>query len=142
MDPHGRGDSLGRTQLKHAKEEVMEQLKKKEEVMQQPNNLTTGVLVLLTAKPGVTREQIMKIMPAEIRATVQLYLDGAIQQWYARGDGRGAVFILDCKDVTEAEGLIDRLPLSGENLLDHQLIPIGPLAPRGALLAGPPVCSA
>jgi len=120
----------------------MEQLKKKEEVMQQPDNLMTGVLVLLTAKPGVTREQIMKIMPAEIRATVQLYLDGAIQQWYARGDGRGAVFILDCKDVTEAEGLIDRLPLSGENLLDHQFIPIGPLAPLGALLGGPPVCSA
>jgi hypothetical protein len=116
----GHGNSLGRTQLKHAKEQVMEQLKNKEEVKpQQPRNLTTGVLVLLTAKPGVTREQIMKIMPAEIRATVQLYLDGAIQQWYARGDGRGAVFIMDCKDVTEAEAVIDRLPLSGKNLLDH-----------------------
>ena len=33
---------------------------------------TTGVLVLLKAKPGVTREQVMKIMPAEIRATVRL----------------------------------------------------------------------
>jgi hypothetical protein len=110
--------------------------------MEQPKNLTTGVLVLLTAKPGVTREQVMKIMPAEIRATVQIYLDGTIQQWFARGDGRGAVFILDCKDVTEAEALIDRLPLSGENLLDHQFIPIGPLAPLGALLGGPPVCPA
>jgi hypothetical protein len=72
-----------------AKEEVMEQPKEKEEVVEPPKNLTTGVLVLLTAKPGVTREQVMKFMPAEIRATVRLYLDGAIQQWYARGDGRG-----------------------------------------------------
>ncbi len=39
---------------------------------------TTGVLVVLTAKPGVTREQIMKIIPAEIRATVRLYLDGTV----------------------------------------------------------------
>jgi len=32
---------------------------------------TTEVLVILTAKPGVTLEQIMKIMPAEIPATVR-----------------------------------------------------------------------
>src|SRR5215472_10771680 len=100
----------------------MEPTQKKEEIVQPPKNLTTGVLVLLTAKPGVTREQVVKFMPAEIRGTVRLYLDGAIQQWYARGDGRGAVFILNCKDVTEAEAVIDRLPLSGENLLDHQYI--------------------
>lgn len=114
---------------------VMEQPQKREEVVERPKNPTTGVLVVLTARPGVTREQIMKFMPAEIRATVRLYLDGAIQQWYARSDGRGAVFVLNCKEVAEAEAVIDRLPLTGENLLDHQFIPIGPLAPLGALLA-------
>ena len=31
---------------------------------------TTGVFALLKAKPGVTRERIMAVMPAEIRATV------------------------------------------------------------------------
>ncbi len=80
----------------------------------------------------------MKLMPEEIRATVQLYLDGRIRQWYARGDGKGAVFILDYKDVAEARAMIDRLPLSGENLLDHEFIPIGPLKPLGLLLGGPP----
>lgn len=99
---------------------------------------TTGVLVSLTAKPGVTREQVMKIIPAEIRATVRLYLDGAIQQWYSRGDGKGVIFILNCNDVPEAEALIDGLPLSKENLMDHEFIPIGPLMPLGALLAGAP----
>ncbi len=106
--------------------------------MEQPQNPVTGVLVLLTAKPGVTREQVMKLMPAEIRATVRLYLEGKIQQWYARGDGKGAVFILDSKDVAEAEALINGLPLSGESLLDHEFIPIGPLKPLGLLLGGSP----
>jgi len=107
---------------------------------QSPSNdpKTTGVLVLLTAKPGVTREQVMKIMPAEIRATVRLYLDGTIRQWYSRGDGKGVVLILDCKDAAEAHALIDGLPLSAENLMDHEFIPIGPLMPLGALLGGAP----
>ena len=99
---------------------------------------TTGVLVLITAKPGVTREQVMKIIPAEIRATVRLYLAGTIRQWYSRGDGKGVVFILDCKDAAEAHAVVDGLPLSAENLMDHEFIPIGPLVPLGALLGGPP----
>ena len=49
----------------------------------------TGVFALLKAKPGVTRERVMAIMPAEIRATVQLYLDGKIREWYSRRQGRG-----------------------------------------------------
>lgn len=106
--------------------------------MEQPQNLVTGVLVLLTPRPGVTQEQVMKFMPAEIRATVRLYLEGKILQWYARGDGKGAVFILDSKDLAEAEAVINGLPLAGENLLDHQFIPIGPLKPLGLLLSGPP----
>src|SRR6266851_434403 len=72
---------------------------------------TTGVLVLLTAKPGVTREQVMKIMPAEIRATVRLYLDGTIRQWYSRGDGKGVIFLIDAKTVEEAHAAIDAMPL-------------------------------
>jgi hypothetical protein len=99
---------------------------------------TTGVLVLLTAKPAVTREQVMKIMPAEIRATVRLYLEGMIRQWYSRGDGKGVVLILDCKDAAEAHALIDALPLSAENLMDHDFNPIGPLMALGALLGGGP----
>ncbi|HZQ68216.1 MAG TPA: hypothetical protein VFA68_06835 [Terriglobales bacterium] len=95
---------------------------------------TTGVLVLLKAKPGVTREQVMKIMPTEIRATVRLYLDGMIRQWFSRSDGKGVVLILDCKDVAEAHALMDELPLSAENLMDHEYIPVGPLMPLRALM--------
>jgi hypothetical protein len=99
-----------------------------------PQPKTTAVLTIITPKQGVTVDQIMKIMPAEIRATVPLYLDGKIQQWFTRGDGRGVILLLNCKDVEEARALIESLPLSKENLVDEQFIPVGPLLPLGMLL--------
>jgi hypothetical protein len=98
---------------------------------------TTDVLVMLTVKPNVTREQVRTVMPEEVRATVRLYLDGKIRQWYSRTDGKGVIFILDCKDVDEARSLMEGLPLSKQSLADYEFIPMAPLAPLGALL-GPP----
>jgi hypothetical protein len=97
---------------------------------------TTEVMVILTVKPGVTREEVMSVMPAEIRATVELYLSGTIRQWYSRGDGRGVVLFLDVKTVDEAHAVMDVLPLSKENLMDHEYIPVGPLVPLAGLIAG------
>jgi hypothetical protein len=98
---------------------------------------TTGVLVILTAKAGVTREQIMAVMPAEVRQTVQLYLSGKIREWYSRGDGRGAVFLLETRDVADAHAIMDGLPLAKEQLMDHEYIAIGPLLPLRLLMANP-----
>jgi hypothetical protein len=103
-----------------------------------PQPKVTGVLTMLSPKPGVVPEQIMKVMPAEIRATVPLYLEGKIQQWYMRGDGRGVIFILNCKDVEEARALIGRLPLAQAKLMDEQFIPVGPLLALGILLRDNP----
>src|SRR5215831_1884411 len=91
-----------------------------------PSPKTMEVMVILTAKQGIAREQIMKVMPAEIRATVKLYLDGKIRQWYSKGDGRGVVFFLDVKTIDEAHAVMDTLPLSKESLMDHEYIPVGP----------------
>ena len=97
----------------------------------------TGVMVILTVKAGVTREQVMAVMPAEIRQTVQLYLNGQIREWYSRGDGRGAVFLLDTSDVAEAHAIIEGLPLGKQNLMDHEYIAVGPLLPLRLLMAKP-----
>jgi hypothetical protein len=97
----------------------------------------TGVLVILTAKSGITREQVMAVMPAEVRATVQLYVNGRIREWFSRADGRGAVFLLDAKDVHEAETIMDALPLAKQNLMDHEYIAVGPLLPLRMLIANP-----
>ena len=98
---------------------------------------TTGVIVILTAKAGVTREQVMAILPAEIRETVQLYLNGKIREWYSRGDGRGVVFLLDTRDVAEAQAIMESLPLAKENVMDHAYIAVGPLLPLRLLMANP-----
>ena len=98
---------------------------------------TTGVIVILTVKAGVTREQVMSVMPAEIRETVQLYLNGRIREWYSRGDGRGAVFLLDTRDVAEAKAIMEGLPLAKENLVDDEYIGVGPLLPLRLLMANP-----
>ncbi|TGK01129.1 hypothetical protein EHO59_13875 [Leptospira semungkisensis] len=95
---------------------------------------TNGILTILSRKPSVNAEQIMKVMPAEIRATVKLYLEGKIQQWFMQADGGGVIFILNCKEVEEARGIIEGLPFSTESLVDEQYIPIGPLLPLGILL--------
>jgi hypothetical protein len=94
---------------------------------------TTEVVVIQTAKQGITPQQIMAIMPEEIRATVKLYFDGKIRQWYSRGDGKGVVFLVDAKTEDEARAVMETLPLAKEHLLDDQYIPVGPLMPLKAL---------
>src|SRR5580700_12166802 len=77
---------------------------------------TTGVLVIQTPKQGVTFQQVMAVIPAEIRATVRLYLDGKIRQWYSRGDGKGVIFLVDAKTEGEARAIMETLPLAKEQL--------------------------
>ncbi|HLK64122.1 MAG TPA: hypothetical protein VKU19_11820 [Bryobacteraceae bacterium] len=88
---------------------------------------TTEVMVIMTAKQGVTRQEIMAVMPDEIRATVKLYLEGKIRQWYSRGDGKGVIVLLDAKTLEEARAIIDPMPISKLALVDHEYIPVGPL---------------
>ena len=95
---------------------------------------TTEVLVIQTARQGVNPQQIMAVMPAEIRATVKLYFDGKIRQWYSRGDGKGVVFLVDAKTEDEARAVMETLPLAKEQLLDDQYITVGPLMPLKALM--------
>ena len=94
---------------------------------------TTAVLVIETPKQGVTAQQIMALIPEEIQATVKLYLDGKIREWYSRGDGKGVVMLLDVKSADEAREIEATLPLAKAQLMDHQYIPVGPLMPLRAL---------
>src|ERR1700675_5094895 len=94
---------------------------------------TTEVLVIQTPKQGVTAQQILAVIPAEIRATVKLYLDGKIRQWYSRGDGKGVIFLVDAKTEDEARAIMETLPLAKAHLMDHEYIPVGPLTPLRAL---------
>ena len=105
------------------------------QAQQPPTPPITGVFVILTPSSSATVEKIMAIMPAEIRATTQLYQDGKIREWYSRGDGRGVIFLLNTTDLAQAHTIMDGLPLAKESLMDHEYIPVGPLVPLRLLLA-------
>jgi hypothetical protein len=97
---------------------------------------TSEVLVIETPRQGVTVQQIMAVMPSEVEATVRLYLDGKIREWYSRGDGKGVVFLVEAKTEDEARAIMETLPLAKGHLMDGQYIPVGPLMPL-RMLVGP-----
>jgi len=96
---------------------------------------TTAVLVNLTIKPEVDRAQVMKTLPEEVRETVKLYLDGRIQQWFSRSDGRGVIFIVNASDAAGAEAIMDGLPLARSGLVNLEYTALGPLSPLRTLLS-------
>ena len=79
----------------------------------------------------------MAVMPSEIRATVQLYFDGKIREWYSRGDGKGVVILVDVKTEDEARAIREALPLGKVQLMDTVYIPVGPLMPLRLLMGAP-----
>jgi hypothetical protein len=77
------------------------------------------------------------VLPQEVRETVKLYLEGKIDQWYVRKDAASVVFILNITDVNEARRTLAQLPLGRANLMEFDLIPLGPLSPLAALGSPP-----
>ncbi|MCW3054530.1 MAG: hypothetical protein JWN14_3700 [Chthonomonadales bacterium] len=96
---------------------------------------TTRILALGTLAAPFTPEQQREIMPQEVPDTLRLYLEGKIDQMFARKDGTGVVFLLNMTSVDEAHSLLEALPLGRANLMTFELIPIGPLFPLGMLLS-------
>src|SRR5215469_15485530 len=90
---------------------------------------TTRILAIGTINPGVDQAKVLEILPNEVRDTVNLYLDGKIDQWYSLRDRRGVVFILNVTDPKAAHEMLERLPLGQAHLMSFELIPLGPLNP-------------
>ena len=99
--------------------------------------ITTKVLAIGTWTAKATPETIPTVMPSEARDTMRLLLAGKIDQWYAKNDGSGAVFLMNVTDPKEAHALLEKLPLGQANMMTFQLIPVGPLWPLGLLLGEP-----
>jgi hypothetical protein len=73
------------------------------------------------------------VMPFEARDTMALHLAGKIDQWFARTDGEGAVFLMNLTDPAEAHALLEALPLGRAGMMEFDVIQIGPLWPLGLL---------
>lgn len=99
-----------------------------------PKVPTTKIIAIGTVTPGATQEAISKELPQEVRETVQLHLDGKIEQWNVRNDRLGVVFVLNMTDVEEARTTFAKMPLDRAGLISFEFIPVGPLSPLSLLL--------
>jgi hypothetical protein len=99
--------------------------------------ITMKVLAIGTWTAKATPETRPAIMPSEARDTMRLMLAGKIDQWFAKTDGSGAVFLMNVTDPKEAHTLLENLPLGRANMMTFDLIPVGPLWPLGLLLGEP-----
>ena len=95
---------------------------------------TSKILALgrFTAPP--TPEQVKAIFPREVPDTLQLYLDGKIEQMWARQDQKGPVFLMNVTSVAEAHALLEKLPLGQAKLMEFELVELTPLTPLHMLL--------
>jgi hypothetical protein len=99
--------------------------------------LTTKVLAIGSWTVKATPEARSPIMPSEARDTMRLQLAGKIDEWFAKADGSGAVFLMNVTDPAEAHRLLEKLPLGQAGMMTFELIPVGPLWPLGLLLREP-----
>jgi hypothetical protein len=81
-----------------------------------------------------TPEQRAEFMPKEVPATLRLYLDGRIEQFWFRQDRPGVIFYMQAESVEAAKALLEKLPLGQAGMMTFELIPVGPLAPLGILI--------
>lgn len=95
---------------------------------------TSKILALgrFTAPP--TPEQVKAIFPHEIPDTLQLYLDGKIEQMWARQDQKGPVFLMNVTSVAEAHTILENLPLGRAKLMEFELVELTPLTSLHMLL--------
>ena len=92
------------------------------------------VIAIASITQPLTPEQRQQIMPNEVPATLKLYLDGKIEQFWYRQDAPGVIFLMNVESVDEAQAAVHALPLAVGGFAKYQLIPVGPLAPLGMLI--------
>ena len=103
-----------------------------------PPTPTTRILAIGTIQPGADLQRVRRILPGEMQAAAELYLQGKIDQWYSLQGRPGVVLILNVADPAAAKEMLEALPLRREHLMSFELVPLGPLTPLRQLLPAPP----
>lgn len=91
------------------------------------------VFAIASPQPGLTPEKIQQHMPNEVPATLKLYLEGKVEQFWFR-EKAGPIFLMNAESVDQAQATLDTLPLVAAGLMQYELLPVGPLAPLGMLI--------
>jgi hypothetical protein len=93
------------------------------------------VMAIASPTSALTPEQLKQHMPNEVPATLKLYLDSKVEQFWFR-EKAGPIFLMNVESVEQAKATLDTLPLAAANLMTYELMPVGPLVPLGRLIQG------
>jgi uncharacterized protein YciI len=73
-------------------------------------------------------------MSEEVAVVMQQYIEGRLDSFWRREDGKGGVLVYNAASAAEAEAWVKELPLTREGHLAYEIIPIGPLTQLKYLL--------
>lgn len=91
------------------------------------------VFAIYTIRTPLTPELRHQIMPKEVPATLEHYLEGKLEQFWFR-ENIGPIFLLNVASLDEAKATMDSLPLVAGKHATYELMPVTPLLPLGLLI--------
>ncbi len=91
------------------------------------------VMAIASPKAGLNPETLKVYMPREVPHTLQLYLDGKVEQFWFR-EKKGPIFLMEAESVEQAQATLATLPLVAADLMSYEVMAVGPLLPLGRLI--------
>jgi hypothetical protein len=61
--------------------------------------------------------------------TLKLYLNGKVEQFWFRRDGKGIVLLVSAGSLDEATALLGSMPFMRANAIRFEILPVGPMMP-------------
>jgi len=91
------------------------------------------VFAIATINQTIPRAEVQRHLPDEVPATLQLYLDGWIEQFWFR-ERLGPIFLMNVDSVEHAHSILQALPLVVDGVMTFELMPVTPLSPLSVLI--------
>jgi hypothetical protein len=97
--------------------------------------LPMKVMAIASTNAALTPDQIQKHLPSEVPATLKLYLEGKVEQFWFR-EKAGPIFLMNVDSLDQAKAALETLPFVADKLMTYDLMPVTPLMPLGLLIQG------
>jgi muconolactone delta-isomerase len=75
---------------------------------------------------GVKEQDYKPLLKAEALRAWELFQKGIVRELYFTQEDHSAVLVLECSDATEAENVLNTLPLVKEGLIKFNIMPLIP----------------
>jgi hypothetical protein len=93
------------------------------------------IFAIASASSALTPDELKRHLPDEVPATLRLYLDGKVEQFWFR-ENAGPIFLMNVESVEQAKETLGTLPLVADGLMSYEFMPVTPLSPLGLLIQG------